>query len=111
MLKDPSISFAIGAVLSFVVAVFFLSNFSDEHWLDVILATASIAGAGGLGYWIWSKHDESNRTYGVFLALILAFWLVVWFWYADDFCPTYWVLVIINASQYALFCLGAYWMG
>jgi hypothetical protein len=105
-------SFAVVVVtLSLVAALFCLTNFDELHWLEVILSTVTISATALIVRRLWLNRDDSERRYFIYFILMLAFWIVVWFWYADDFCPYYWALILNNSIQYSLLCTAFYWLG
>ncbi|MBV9981963.1 hypothetical protein [Bradyrhizobium sp.] len=112
MIATGDRAFAIVAlVLSLLAALFCFGNFDELYWLNVILATAMVSGAALIGRHYWRTSYDSERTYLLYFFLMLGFWLVVWFWYADDFCPNYWMFVVLNAAEYAILCTAFYRLG
>jgi hypothetical protein len=95
--------------LSVVSAFVVIRDFDDYYWLNVVLATASFSGAAiGLRR-LWDKANPDHRSYFTFFALLFAFWLVVWFWSADDFLPDYPVSVLVTALTCAALCMPLHW--
>jgi hypothetical protein len=102
---------AAALILSLIPALLFLGSFDELLWLEVLLATASIAVTAIIARRIWLERDGEQRSYALFFALLLTFWLLTWFWYADDFCDGYWMFVLVNAIECALLCTAIYLLG
>jgi hypothetical protein len=96
-------------VLSIVAAVCFVSNFNGYYLLNVVLAAATLAGAALGGRRLWLNLKPEYRSYPVFFGLMLAFWLVVWFWAIDDFLARYTEAVLLNALSCAVLCTPLHW--
>jgi hypothetical protein len=94
--------------LSFVVATGLIRNF-EYYWLYLAAATTSTAGASIFLRWFWIELRPEYKSYLSFLAIMFCFWLVVWFWYVDDFLWDYWPLVFVNSLSCAALCSILYW--
>lgn len=95
--------------LSLLAAVVVTRNFDDFYWTNLILAASSFAGAAIGLRWIWDRTDPGRRSYVACFALFFAFWLVVWFWSADDFRSDYPLTVMVCALTCAVLCTPLRW--
>lgn len=101
--------------LSVSLALVFIEDFDSYgidfgYWLDVILATVCVYAAAITVFVAWEDTPSHQRGYFFLFVLMCAFWLVVWFWYADDFCSDYWGTVFLNAAYCASLCTAFYWL-
>ena len=103
--------FVLGALgVALILSLVLIQNFDNLYWLDIILATLSIGIVTMIVRWQWQDRPLYQPGYFPLFLLLGAFWLVVWFWYADDFCPDYWRTVLLNAVYCALLCTAFYWL-
>jgi len=112
MARERTIVLSVFGV-ALIAALIFIQNYNHLYWLYVFLATATI----GIAAIFARRHWQDRATYEPYYAqlsllflLLGVFWLVAWFWFADDFCPDYWGTVLLNAAYCAALCTAFYWL-
>lgn len=94
----------VAAALSTAVAIFGVRNFGEYYWINLTLAAVTVAAAAATWRWLWMNLKPDHRSPASFSVLTFGFWLVVWYWYVDDFYADYWMIVLVNASSCAILC-------
>jgi hypothetical protein len=97
-------------IVSFAVSTLLIRNF-EYYWFYLAAAGISTSGVSIFLRWIWRELRPESKSWFSFFAVMLSFWLVVWFWYIDDFISDYWPLVLANSLSCAALCSIFYWRG